>query len=431
VIGTVTVALFGASVLLAFAMPLLTLALAPGFADRPQPLSLTIELSRLMLPYLVLAGPVAVLMGVLNANHRYSTAALAAVTFNVVVLIALSGIFFMRAGDSDLSARIVAISIACAGLCQLALVACAVWIGREKATPLGLLPRQDAKRFAALAIPGLIASGIPQLTMIVAVMVASDWPGAVAWLYYANRLVELPLGIVGIAIGTVMTPSLTHALRGDDRELAPRTVRDGIEMALGLAMPAAIGLAVLASPIVRILFERGAFTSADSIATGAMLGALALGLPGHVLVKALSPIFFAREDTRTPMIAATVGLVAALIGSLAFMGLGRPTGVALSVGLSGWVSAGMLWLTATRRGFLRTTAGEWGRIGLIALSALAMGIVAYALAEFSGLAAMQRGLPQIALLAGVIGLAMACYASCLWLTGIVRPSEWRTLVRRR
>ena len=124
---------------------------------------------------------------------------------------------------------------------------------------------------------------------------------------------------------------------------------------------AALALALLAWPIVRILFERGAFTVLDSNSTSAMLGALALGLPGHVLVKALSPIFFAHEDTRTPMIAAAFGLVAALIGSLVFMWFGRPTGVALSVGLSGWISAAMLWAIATRRGFLHIGAGEWRR----------------------------------------------------------------------
>ncbi|MGE3992765.1 murein biosynthesis integral membrane protein MurJ [Pseudorhodoplanes sp.] len=430
VIGTVAIALLALSVLLAFAMPLLMLALAPGFADRPQPLTLSIELSRLMLPYLVLAGPVAVLMGVLNANHRFHTAALAAVVFNVIILIALSGIFFARAGDSDLSAQIVALSIACAGLCQLALVACAVWIGPEKATPLGLLPQREARRFAALAIPGLIASGIPQLTMIVAVMVASSWPGAVSWLYYANRLVELPLGIVGIAIGTVMTPALTHAMRSDDHELAPRTIRHGLEMALGLAMPAAFALALLAWPIVRILFERGAFTTLDSNSTSAMLGALAIGLPGHVLVKALSPIFFAREDTRTPMIAAGAGLVVALIGSLVFMAIGRPTGIALSVGLSGWVSAAMLWLLATRRGMLRVSGGEWRRLILISVSALAMGIFARLMAEFVNLSAINGRLTQVALLLVVIGCSIAVYASCLWLTGIVRPHEWRELFRR-
>jgi putative peptidoglycan lipid II flippase len=430
-IGTITTALFALSLLLALVMPLLMLALAPGFADRPQPLALSIELSRLMLPYLVLAGPVAVLMGVLNANHRYSTAALAAVAFNVVILLGISGAFLANAADSDGAARIVAFSIACAGLCQLALVGCAVWIGPEKATPLGLLPRSDATRFAALAIPGLIASGIPQLTMIAAVMVASDWPGAVSWLYYANRLVELPLGIVGIAIGTVMTPALTHALRGDDHDLAPRTVRHGIEMALGLAMPAAIALSLLAWPIIRILFERGAFTINDSNSTAAMLGALAIGLPGHVLVKALSPIFFAREDTRTPMIAAAIGLVAALIGSLAFMWIARPTGIALSVGLSGWISAAMLWLTATRRGLLHVNAAEWRRLLLIALSALAMGILTRLLAELLGLAVIEPRLAQVAALALVIACGVVFYAACLWLAGILRPQDWRSLFRRR
>jgi putative peptidoglycan lipid II flippase len=430
-IGSVTAALFALSLLLALAMPLLMFALAPGFSDRPQPLALSIELSRLMLPYLVLAGPVAVLMGVLNANHRYSTAALAAVTFNVVILIAIAAAFFTHAGDSDVSARIVAFSVACAGLCQLALVGCAVWIGPEKATPFGLLPRGEAARFTALAIPGLIASGIPQLTMIVAVMVASDWPGAVSWLYYANRLVELPLGIVGIAIGTVMTPALTHALRGDDLELAPRTVRHGIEMALGLAMPAAIALSLLASPIIRILFERGAFTAADSYATAAMLGALAIGLPGHVLVKALSPIFFAREDTRTPMIAAGIGLAAALIGSLVFVLIGRPTGIALSVGLSGWIGAATLWLIATRRGLLHLSGREWRRLALIAIVAVAMGIVTRLLAEFLGLATIESRLLQVAALALVVVCGIVIYAAGLWLTGIVRPQEWRDLFRSR
>lgn len=431
VVGTVVLALLGASLVLAFAMPLLMLALAPGFADRPEPLSLSIELSRLMLPYLVLAGPVAVLMGVLNANHRYSTAALAAVIFNVVILVAIAGIFLSRSGESDTAARVVAFSIACAGLCQLALVACAVWIGPEKATPLGLLPRREARRFAALAIPGLIASGIPQLTMIVAVMVASGWPGAVSWLYYANRLVELPLGIVGIAIGTVMTPALSHAVRGDDSELGPRTIRNGIEMALGLAVPAAIALTLLASPIIRILFERGAFTVLDSNSTAGMLGALALGLPGHVLVKALSPIFFAHENTRTPMFAALAGLAAALVGSVIFMSIGRPTGIALSVGLSGWISAAILWLIASRRGFLFIGARDWRRLVLITVSAIAMGIFTRWMADFFNLALTESRIAQAGLLMIVIASGVAFYAACLCATGIMRPLQRPALFRRR
>lgn len=430
-IGTVTAVLIALSFVLALAMPLLILVLAPGFSDRPQPLTLSTEMSRLMLPYLVLAGPIAVLIGVLNANHRYGITALTAITLNAVILIAIAGSFLTEAGDSDMSARIVAVSISCAGVCQLALVGCGVWLGPERATPLGLLPRPEAKRFATLAIPGLITTGISQLTMIVAVMAASGWPGAVTWFYYANRLVEFPLGIVGIAIGTVMTPALTHAVRGDDDELAPRTVRHGIELALGLALPAAIALSLLAWPIVRILFERGAFTIDDSDSTAAMLAALAIGLPGFVLVKTLSPIFFAREDTHTPMIAAAVGLAAAAIGSFAFMLIERPAGIALSVGLSGWIGAVILWLIATRRGLLHLGLAEWRRMALIALAALAMGIGARLMSDVFGLATIESRLIQVAVLGLVITCSIAFYAACLWLAGILNPGEWRGLFHRR
>jgi putative peptidoglycan lipid II flippase len=428
VIGSVTLALLALAVVLAVAMPILMLMLAPGFAGSPQRLTLAIELSRLMLPYLVLAGPVAVLMGVLNSNRRYSTAALAAVTFNVVVLGAIAIVILLHWGDSDRSAWIVAFAVALAGLCQLALVGIAVFVGPENATPLGLLPRDQARGFAALAIPGLLASGIPQLTMIAGTMIASDWPGAVSFLYYANRLVELPLGIVGIAIGTVMTPALSHAVRGDDRELEPRTVRHGIELSLGLAMPAAMALTLLAWPIVRILFERGAFTELDSAPTAAMLAAFATGLPGHVLVKALSPIFFAREDTRTPMLAALVGLAVAVIGSLAFLSIGRPTGIALSIAVSGWVGAGMLWLIARRRGLLSARSVSWRRLVLIAVAALLMGFAVRALANLFGLYALDAmgRLAGAGLLCAVIAFGIAFYLSCLWLFGVIRARDFRS-----
>jgi putative peptidoglycan lipid II flippase len=421
VVGTATLALLALAVMFAFAMPLLMLLLAPGFVDSPPRMTLAIEVSRLMLPYLVLAGPVAVLMGVLNANHRYSTAALAAVTFNVVVLCAIAAVIVLHWGDSDRSAWLIAAAVALAGLFQLALVGVAVWAGPEKATPLGLLPSGEAMRFAALAVPGLLASGIPQLSMIAGAMIASDWPGAVSYLYYANRLIELPLGIVGIAIGTVMTPALTHAVRGTDRELEPRTMRHGIELSLGLALPAAIALLLLAYPIVRILFERGAFTAADSSSTASMLGAFALGLPGHVLVKALSPVFFAREDTRTPMVATLIGLAVVVAFGLAFMAIGRPAGIALSIAISGWVSALMLWLVAHRRGLLSRTSLSFSRIARIALAAILMGAAVRAAAILVGLFDLDAigRLAAAGLLALVIAFGLAFYLSCLWLFGIL------------
>jgi len=251
-IGTLAIGLTGLAILLALAMPVLVTILAPGFVFGGPRMTIAVELARLMLPYLALAGPLAVLMGVLNANHRFAFAALATAAFNATMLAALGVIFLLQSGDSTLSGRIVAFSVAIAGLAQLVLVGIAVLIGPERVTPLGVSFGAPMRRFMALAIPGLVASGIPQITIIAAVMVASASPSAVSWLYYANRLVELPLGIVGMAIGTVLVPAFAHALRSGDRnELAVAESR-GLEIALFLALPAAVALAVLAKPIVAV-----------------------------------------------------------------------------------------------------------------------------------------------------------------------------------
>ena len=427
VIGTVTLVLVGIAIVLALIMPLLMFVLAPGFADSPTRFSLATEIARLMLPYLVLAGPVAVLMGVLNANHRYSAAAMATVLFNVVVLAAIAIVVAMQSGDSDRSAWIVALSIAFAGVCQLALVGMAIWAGRQSVTPLGLLPWDEARAFSALAIPGLIASGIPQLTIIAGAMIVSDAPGAVSFLYYANRLVELPLGIVGIAVGTVMTPALSQAFRGDDRAFGSRALRHGLEMSAGLALPAAIALALLAWPIVHILFERGAFTAADSDATAHLLTALACGLPGHVMVKALSPMFFAREDTRSPMTAVIAGLIVAIAVSVVLMSMIGPVGVAIAIALSGWLSAALLWLYAIRRSLLAEASISWRRLALIVLAAILMGIAVRAVASQIGLYAMSETgrLLHAAQLAGIIVFGLVFYLGCLWLFRIVQAADLR------
>jgi putative peptidoglycan lipid II flippase len=315
--GSVTVALIGAVAVFAFAMPLFVIVLAPGFAAGGPRMTIAVELGRLMLPYLALAGPVAVMMGVLNANGRFGTAAFATTAFNATMLAALGVVFMLDSGDSQLSGQIVAVSVTLAGLSQLALVALAVWRGPARIKPLSVSFGQDTRRFLALAIPGLVASGIPQITVIAGVMVASESRSAISWIYYANRLIELPLGIVGIAVGTVLVPAFAHAIRGGNKAELGHVESRGIELALGLALPATIGLIALAEPIVRVLFQRGAFHPEDTAATAAALAAFALGLPGHVLVKTFSPIFFAREDTATPMRAALFGFVVAIAGSLA------------------------------------------------------------------------------------------------------------------
>ena len=194
--------------------------------------------------------------------------------------------------------------------------------------------------FLGKAIPGMIASAGPQWLVVAGAIIASSSPSAVSWLYFANRLIELPLGIVGVAMGTVLVPELTRALRGDDRIAAAHAESRGLELAVGLALPATLGLIVLSEPIVRMLFEHGLFTAADTVGTAHALMWLALGLPAHVLVKALSPAFFARGDTLTPLCGDAEGICGRdrARRSCSAMCIGA-SGIAASIALGAWSSA--------------------------------------------------------------------------------------------
>lgn len=414
-IGTSVVVLTGAVMLFAAAMPGIVLLMAPGFAVGGPRMTIAVELARLMLPYLALAGPFAVLMGVLNANHRFATAAFATAAFNAVMLSAMAIVFWRHGGNSETSGRIVAAGVTAAGCAQLLLVSVAVWRAKERATPLSISFGREMRRFLALAIPGLLASGIPQITVIAGVMVASASRSAVSWIYYANRLIELPLGIVGIAVGTVLVPAFAHAIRSGDKQELAHVESRGIELALGLALPAAIALVSLAAPIVRVLFERGAFMPSDSQATAAALAAFALGLPGHVLVKTFSPVFFAREDTTTPMKAALAGFAVAIVGSLILMPPLGHVGVALAVAASGWASAGLLGVLIARRIGFGIDRAARHRLPRIALAAVVMGLAVEAARRLlvSLLGAGAQPALRAAVLAGLIAFGLAVYVLLL------------------
>src|ERR1700736_2106897 len=216
VLGTVSAALIVAAALIGLLMPFVITALAPGFAGHLT-LQLAVDDARLMLPYLAFAGPVTVMMALLSAQARFALTAFSPLLFNSAM-----------------------------------------------------------RGFFGKAIPGMIASSGPQLLVVAGAIIASSSPSAVSWLYFANRLIELPLGIVGVAMGTVLVPELTRALRGNDPGAIAQAESRGLELAVGLALPEMLGLMVLGEPIVRMLFEHGAFTAPDTAATAQALMWLAL-----------------------------------------------------------------------------------------------------------------------------------------------------------
>ena len=303
VLGTVTTALIAATAVLALVMPLVITALAPGFSGR-ETLQLATDNARLMLPYLAFAGPVTVMMALLNAQGRFALTAFSPLLFNIA-LIAVMAVLLAIRPDAVQAAQIVAATVGIAGLLQLSVLV--LRRGGSIAAPLRISFDKEIRGFLAKAAPGMMASSAPQLLMVAGAIIASSSPSAVSWLYFANRLVELPLGIVGVAMGTVLIPELTRAVRAEDRAAVAHAESRGLELAVGLALPATLGLIVLSEPIVRLLFEHGAFTADDTAATARALMWLTLALPAHVLVKALSPAFFAREDTMTPLVVSAEG----------------------------------------------------------------------------------------------------------------------------
>jgi putative peptidoglycan lipid II flippase len=287
--------------------------------------------------------------------------------------------------------------------------------------------------FLGKAIPGMIASSGPQLLVVGGAILASSSPSAVSWLYFASRLVELPLGIVGVAMGTVLVPELTRALRGNDRIAIAQASSRGLELALGLALPATLGLMVLSGPIVRLLFEHGAFTALDTAATAHALMWLALGLPAQVLIKALSPAFFAREDTLTPLLAVLKGFAIAIVLSVVLGHIFGPSGIAAAIALGAWSSAfALVRRVAATFGF-SIDADARRRLPRITVAALIMGGLLWLVATFAlPLTADTHGLAQALVLLILIGGGIAVYGLHLALFGVVaRGDALRTMRQTR
>jgi putative peptidoglycan lipid II flippase len=423
VLGTVSAGLIGATILLALAMPFLMAVLTPGFVGQPT-LQLAVDDARLMLPYLAFAGPSTVLLALLSAQGRFALTAFSPLLFNGA-LIGVTIVLLAMHHDAAFAASALAATIGVAGLLQLVILA-----GRGRhgaiATPLRISIASEMRAFFRQALPGMIASAAPQLLAVAAAVIASHEPSAVSWLYFANRLIELPLGIVGVAMGTVLVPELTRALQADDRAMLAHAQSRGLELAVGLALPATLGLMILSEPIVQLLFQHGAFMAADTAATAGILTWLAFALPAQVLVKALSPAFFAREDTHTPMKATLLGFAIAIVLALLLGHLFGARGIAMGLALGSWAQALALFRHGSATFGFAIEPATRRRLPRIVLAALIMGVALWFAAAMAMPVAPQGGLREAVLLLGLVGGGIALYAGLLAALGV---TGWRATVR--
>jgi putative peptidoglycan lipid II flippase len=327
--------------------------LAPGFAETPAKFALAVTLSRITFPYLLLICLAALVAGVLNGLERFTAAAASYVLFNLVSMAFMIGLtpYVPTAGHA------LAIGVTVSGVAQLALLMHAsARAGMRLRLPRPRLTPQMRVLLRRMA-PGLVGAGVTQLNLAVDVIIASLLPaGTVSVLYYADRVNQLPLGVIGTAIGTALLPTLSRQVRGGEAPAAMVTLNRALELALALTLPAAVALVVSAFPIIWALFGRGAFSAHDALFSAQSLAAYAVGLPAFVAVKVLAPAFFARGDTATPVKIGIGCVVLNLALNLAFMTPLRHVGPALATSVASIVNVAALAVVLVRQGHLRLDA---------------------------------------------------------------------------
>lgn len=412
---------------LQIAMPWVMQGFAPGFIDDPARFDLAVVLAQITFPYLLFISLVSQLGGVLNALGRFAAAAATPIILNLCLIAAIVGL----TPFVDTPGHALAWGVAVAGAAQFIwlMVAChradfELRLRRPRLTP-------RVKRLLILMIPGAIGAGVVQVNLLIDVVIASLLPaGSVSYLYYADRINQLPLGVIGVAVGTALLPLLSRQLRSGDDAAAAGSLNRALEFSLLLTLPGAAALLVMPTPVVSVLFERGAFGAAETSATAAALAAYAVGLPAYVLIKVLGPGFFAREDTATPVKVAAGGVALNLVLNLVLMGPLLHVGIALATAISAWVNAGLLAFLLARRGHFtadvrlrrsvpRTLLASAGMAGLL-------WIVADALGQFTAADPVREALA----LALLIALGLGAFAVFAIVFGAARLADIRRMLDR-
>jgi putative peptidoglycan lipid II flippase len=403
-------------------MPQMMAVLAPGFAAIPAKFALAVDLSRITFPYLILICLAALVAGVLNGLERYTAASASYVLFNAVSIASMLWLtpYVPTAGHA------LSWGVTASGVAQLALL---MWASRRAGMPLALPRPRLTPRMRVLLrrmLPGLVGAGVTQLNLAVDVIIASLLPaGTVSLLYYADRVQQLPLGVIGTAVGTALLPLLSRQARAGEGEAAVATLNRAIEYALFLTLPAALALIVSAHPVMSVLFGRGAFDAESVRLSAQSLAAYAVGLPAFVLVKVLAPGFFARGDTATPVKIGLAAVALNLAMNVAFMVPLQNVGPPLATSLAAIFNVCGLGMVLARRGLLRLDAQLQRRALRMVLATGAMGVSLW-LAQEMLFAAPLHGVARFGALAALVGIGLAAYAAAAAGFG---AGDWRAVGR--
>lgn len=417
-------------IMLVFAGPVVW-AMTGGFKDgTPEKLALATEFTRLTFPYLALISVVSLLGGVLNALNRFWVNAAAPILLNLALI---AGLLFFR-GETEIdTARTQSVCVAVAGLLQF------LWLlwacHRAGVAPRLRLPHltPDVRTMLARIWPAALGAGAVQINLLISTLLAARFleQGSVSYLYYADRLNQLPLGLIGIGVGTALLPAMSRLIGAGNEAGAMQQQNRAIELVLLLTLPAAAALIVSAEPIIRALLQHGEFTRDDTVRCAAALAAFSTGLPAYVLIKVLTPGFHARGDTRMPVRIAVASMLINLLGNLTTIWHFQHVGIALSTSAAAWANAGALWWVLRKRGHFIIDARLARVAPRLILAALAMAAVLWLLAA-PLMPLAERGFwVRAAALAALMTSGAIVYFAAAFATGAASTADIRAAIRRR
>ncbi len=366
-LAAVTIAL---TIVAQLAMPWLMYLINPGYAHDPAKFKLAVLLTQISMPYLPCMAIVAHLSGVLNARGRFILSAAAPTLLNLVMLVAILPQKDPRAASIAASWAILA-----AGVFQAALL---TWGVRKSGAKVEWrLPRltPQIKTLLILAVPGAIAASATQINIFISGVLASQINGARSWLATADRLYQLPMGLVGVAVGVALLPRLSRAVHAKDTATAQEAMDQAITFSLALTLPAAVALFAIPFFLIDALFTRGAFTTLDAHATASALQQYGWGVPAFVLTRVCAPAFFARQDTKGPMRFALASVALNIVAGVALFHLIGFHGIAMATSMAAWLNVGLMLGTLARRGTYTPSAEAWSRIARIVLASAVLGAI--------------------------------------------------------
>ncbi|MCY4035107.1 MAG: murein biosynthesis integral membrane protein MurJ [Hyphomicrobiales bacterium] len=426
ILNWLLVILFAVTIVLELLMPFIVLVFAPGFTSVPGKIELATLFSRIAFPYLLLVSLVTLLSGVLNSMGRFWVGAAVPILLNLAMIFAL----LVAAPYNANPALLLAWSCPVAGVVQLCVL---IYASRRIGLKWRLqLPRPnpELKKLLRLLLPVALAGVIGWGSILVTSALASFQESAVSFLQYAERLYHLPLSLIGISIGVVLLPELSRQWRGTRHDRALKSQNRALEFALLLTLPAAVLLFLLSEPIINVLFERARFTASDTRATAAALSVMAWGLPGAVLAHIFVTVFYARQDTKTPLLYNAISngvYVAAACACFFFVGY---VGIAIAASLAAWTHATLLGVVLHRGGQLVLDARLRKRAGRFLASAAVMVVVVWGLHQGGGIAPLAESLGSGLLARASVLFVLFCagllaYAAACQLTG---AAHWREII---